>query len=117
MKNRFANTVVVDSQKNEIRIDGVPFPYWVAPDPEIEVIADGAPAVLHIGIYADNLTYVSQEGEHKVIAAADITTELAWARERAKDIVLDGLRDVVEWLGECELERQRRESGTTAGSL
>lgn len=105
-KMKFAHDVVVDSQKNEIRINGLAFPYWIKPDPEIEVIGDGLPAVVNIGIYADNLTYISEAGEARVIAQAADDTERRWAAERGREIVREGLAEVIIWLAECEKKRQ-----------
>jgi len=116
-QHRFANSIVVDHQKNEIRIDGLAFPYWTTPDPEIELIGDGMPAVLNFGIYADNLTYISKDGEEKVLARGQRHAESEWAKRRAKEIVLEGLADVVEWLVRCEAQRQRDESAVSFSDL
>jgi hypothetical protein len=105
-QHRFCHEIVVDRQKNEIRMDGVAFPYWTGPDPEIELMGPGMPAVLTIGVFADNLTYISDQGEPKVLAQASPRAESEWAKRRAKEIVLEGLADVVEWLGRAEARRQ-----------
>jgi hypothetical protein len=109
---RFANSVVVDRQANEIRIDGVAFPYWIQPNPEIEIPPSAErrhPATLHIGLYADNLTYITGEGEVQVMHVATPEQESEWARRRAKEIVLEGLSDIIQWLARCEIDRQRED--------
>jgi hypothetical protein len=113
-RHRFANTIVVDSQAGEIRIDGDVFPYWTTPEPEIELIGEGVPAVLNIGIYADNLTYISSEGEARVLATAARSAESEWARRRAQEIVYEGLSDVIQWLARCELDRQKARAASKA---
>lgn len=105
----FANTVVVDRQKHEIRIDGLVFPYYTAPDPEIELPPSDhrrMPATLHIGLYADNVTYISAEGEARQLHQAGPSAESEWTQRRAKEIVYEGLADIILWLKECEQKRQ-----------
>ena len=108
-RHRFCHEIVVDQSKNEIRMDGVAFPYWTQPDPEIELPkGDGYPiGVLHIGVYADSVVYIGKEGGETRLLEPTPASELEWARRRAEEIVYEGLSDVIQWLARCELDRQR----------
>lgn len=95
---KVAHTVIIDATKGTIEIEGVVFPYYVMPDPEVELTAEGvagAPAIVHIGIIASNVLYRGEDGG-RVLAQADTDTELRWARRRAEEVVCMGLADVLE---------------------
>jgi hypothetical protein len=94
---KIAHTVELDHVKHELRIDGLTFPYYVEPDPQVYVL-DGRVGVLQVGIYADNLSVITAEGTQTKVSAPH-HIEMAWAAERGKEIVRDGLADVIAWLG------------------
>lgn len=96
---KFAHEVDLDHQKGEIRIDGTRFPYYVTPKIDIEP-GDyrGAPAVVTLRLYADNVMLVSRAGKASHVYSCERETDLAWARERAKEIVRDGLADVIRFI-------------------
>jgi hypothetical protein len=100
-KQSIAHEIVLDGQANEIRINGVVFPFHVLPAPEVELIGDpGMPVLgaLHVGILADNITVIGQSGNVQRVVQASSAVELAWARARAEDIVIEGLADVLRWI-------------------
>ena len=112
MTQHFCHEIVVDHQKNEIRLDGVPLPYWVEPDPEIE-LPKGAQAhigILRIGIFAESITYIGKEGGRKTLLEASPRAHSEWARRRAREIVYDGMADVLGWLEQAKLDREEAEA-------
>lgn len=98
---KIAHEIIVTSgEGGHIDIDGVTFPFHVMDDIEVERIAGhrGAPAILRIGVLADNLTLVSSEGRRTVVAQSNDDVNRAWARQRAREIVVEGMYDVLEWI-------------------
>jgi hypothetical protein len=97
-ERKIAHEIVVDNQKNEIRIDGIAFPYYVMEQPEIMSVGDGMLGAVQVGILADNVTFISSNGEtqHPVVGSHE--ADLEWARRRAEEIVLLGLRDIIKQL-------------------
>lgn len=95
---RIAHDIEVNAETGRIVMDGLTFPYHVGAEPEVELMGPGGPAILTIAIPTRNLVYVSTEGERRVLAAATDAEEMAWARQRAKEIVLEGLADIVSQL-------------------
>jgi len=93
---KFAHTVELDHVKGQLRIDGLAFPYYVEEGPEIDVL-DGRLGVVRVGIYADNVSVITADGTRTEHSAPDYI-EQAWAAERGKEIVRDGLADVLTWL-------------------
>ena len=95
---KFAHEVVLDLTVNEILIDGVVFPYYVTEAPEIELVQGGAMGALHLGLLANNITVVTREGQRRPVVSAPLSTELAWARARAEEIVVRDLAGVLRAL-------------------
>lgn len=97
---KVCHEIVIDHTISTITMDGVEFPFYVTPDIQLDLTADtpGAPAIVHLGVITENLRVVSAQGETTVIASSDPETNLRWARARARDIVIEGMYDVLEWL-------------------
>lgn len=99
MQNRFAHEVVLDGRDQSISIDGIRFPYWVMPDPEVEVIEEGVLGALRIGVLADNVTVIGRSGTVHHPITCDQRTNMEWARRRGTEIAQEGLADVLQWIG------------------
>jgi hypothetical protein len=101
-KQSIAREIVLDGQANEIRINGVVFPFHILPAPEVELIGSdpgmASLGALHVGILADNITVIGESGNVQRVVQASAEAELAWARARAEEIVIDGLADVLRWI-------------------
>jgi hypothetical protein len=93
-----AHDVVIDYRDESISINGVRFPYYVMPDPEVEVVQDGSMGILHVGILANNLSVIGSQGTVKTVAKAPMAVELDWAVARAKELVHEGLAPVLAWI-------------------
>lgn len=96
---RVAHEIVVDHKAHEIRIDGLTFPYYVEEGPEVDTI-EGMIGVLRVGIYADNLSVITSDGTERHLTTPMKQVELAWAAQRGREIVREGLADVIAWIGE-----------------
>lgn len=95
---RIAHEIIIDSTKSEIRMDGAPFPFFIASDPEIEPLGEGRPALVHIAIVANNVRHVTSDGREQSIIRAPLEAELLWARQVGRETVLLGLRDIIHQL-------------------
>ena len=95
---KIAHDVVLDYRDESITIDGIPFPFYVEPDPEVSVAGEGTIGVLHIGVLASNLTVIGPTGTIVRPIQAPLGVELRWAAERAKEIVRDQMADVIAWI-------------------
>jgi len=94
---RLAHIVELDYVKNQLRIDGTVFPYFVEEGPEVEVLDHIG--TVRVGILANNLSVITADGTKTHVKAPDYI-ETAWAAERGKEIVRDGLADVIAWIGQ-----------------
>lgn len=93
---KIANEVVLDHTTGKVFIDGIEFPFFIEPEAEVEVL-DGV-AVVRISVYADNVRLVGDDGATRAARRAPLSDELAWAAERGREIVRDGLADVIAQL-------------------
>lgn len=73
---KIAHEIVIDNTTHQLIIDGLVFPYA-----------------------ARNVTLIHPDNTTAITRACD-KDEIAWARERGREIVRDGLADVIAWLGE-----------------
>ena len=106
---RFAHEVVVDHPGNEVRIDGVSFPYYVEPEPQLEIPHDEGEmpfAILRIGVFAESVTYIAPDGEPRRLLEASPQAHSEWARRRAREIVYDGMADVIAWFRDAKEARE-----------
>lgn len=90
---RLADTILVDHANFSLQVDGIELPWWVEPDPEV-VHIEGGVTVLRIGIQCEGVAIViGEDGARKIIDPM-----LGDVGDWAKDRVLQGLRERLEWL-------------------
>lgn len=89
---RLADTVVVDHQRSEIVVDGIVLPWWVEVDPE--VVSQGGINVLRIGIQCEGVAVIINEDGDRTLIDPYLGNVGDWAKDR----VLKGLRERIEWL-------------------
>jgi hypothetical protein len=65
--------------------------------------------VLNIGIFAESITYIGDDGRPKPLLEATPAAHSEWARRRAKEIVLERMADVLSWLEQAADDRQDAE--------
>lgn len=101
MQKRFAHNVTLDFRDHSMSIDGIPFPFWIEPSPQIDLPhLDGSMlTTVRIGLFTDSLTLIDEHGLRRTVVEARLEEDLRWARERAKEIVMEGLAGVLEWIG------------------
>lgn len=93
MRKQIARSVVIDSTDGTVTINGLTFPYYIAPDPSID-LAPGI-GIVNIGILADEVTVIGADGTVNRPVEPSLQAELSWARRVAREIVLEGLADIV----------------------
>lgn len=90
MKITIPTVAVIDYAAGRITLDGIDIAPGtaIAADSTVEVL-DRSLARITVGLYAENVLIVTDQGASSPTAAAE-----------ARAIVRSGLRDVLDWLGE-----------------
>ena len=93
---KMAHTIEVNAQQGKVFIDGIVFPYYILENPEIVMIPGFENvSALQLQVLTRNLVVVGSEGEERVITQASDEDERIWAAERGREIVRDGLAEII----------------------
>ena len=90
---RICHEIVIDKDAREVRLDGLPFPYWVLDDVEVSGTSRDEMPTVGLSVLANNVTIIDQGRTTRPVVATH-ATEIAWAREEGRRIVRRGLADV-----------------------
>ncbi len=99
MAKKIAHQIVIDVQREEVRIDGIAFPYYLLANPEVMTIGDETLGAVRLDILASNLEVIGSDGSHRSVIKASLDAELEWARRRATEIVIESLAPILKRLG------------------
>lgn len=97
---RWAHNITLDFRTHDILIDGIPFPFWIEPSPQVDLPHADSTALttVRIGVFTDSLTVIDEHGLTKTVVESRLEDDLRWARARAKEIVIEGLAPVLKWI-------------------
>jgi hypothetical protein len=99
-QKKFAHNITLDFRNHDLLIDGVPFPFWIEPSPQVDLPHADATKLttLRIGVFTESLTVIDEHGLTKTVVESSRDDDLRWAEARAKEIVYHGLADIIEQL-------------------
>ena len=90
---RICHEIVIDKDANEVRLDGLPFPFYVLDFPSVDGTGRNEMPTVGLAVIASNVTIIDQGRTTRPVVATH-ETEIAWAREEGRRIVRRGLADV-----------------------
>lgn len=100
---KIAHTIEIDPKNHRVLIEGVEFDFYIEKTPEVEVVFDGAVAVVRLSVYADNVIFGDSHAFSTTdqSARARAAIESKWVKREARRIVHEGMADTLKWLSDA----------------